>query len=1027
MKETRRAWACALLSATLLAGWLILPASAQERKRKPVVVSFGQPNIWSLEQAHYLLARMHQENLELRAASLEALDANETNATRINILKQLLGISAEFDQSIGVQNQRVLRNDAFNDTRRQQLITQRDSLSVDALKLSREIPNLEIERAQMNNDPSATDAARTVKDTEITKKKEELAAINQQITSDDSEIAKITEPNSTLTSPTPSASPGQLPTSVLDKLSDDAINKLFTQATSDAKLNATTKLDNYVQMQYEIIAKQLTLLRDEVGPGERLVFLELPQSIYTTPGDGDNKMAQTWWHVSGYTRTDPLLRLLLELYEVELEWRKIQNVPAYANIAGGKDPVPPGAACDVYAAVVEARKKAERRKAEAKEEKAEAVTAELPQTIEVKKTDGLDNKEPGAVTTLSTVGKDPVLLETHYEFKCEYENARTRLIKDLFREARSDFARAQQGGARDTSEMVRAIRDALGIKPQSPSDERAKKLADRRKGERTKDAAGESTSHVDSKDNLKQEDQKETRQDIEDARQKARQKIKEDLLCLLSDPKLKLDNPNSPDPKLVQEDPQHAPKNCGDLGKFDFKRGIEYVRVDDRADRDENGQAVTPTEIEQHIVRTVDIIPRQSSLNINDINETVKQTAILAAFKFLFGFAGQVNFQRQREQFEQFIHQELYASGFGKGSRDFGWTFGALPGTTRVAPGVRTTYAVLAVPDDAESLVLSAHGCYFPRKSYEPLDFEDTTHADWDRESKFRNYNCGDEQAYIVPIPGGGDRSNFWVTAVDYVAGVGDGNRATVSIRGKNFSTQMGVLVNGVPLFPAVGLAQPLLQARDRTDSDKDAAKRLGLALPKTDGCADGQSGAQATPRKVCGDFERIDPEQIVISFIMPDGFHGTPTITLVAPGKSVDINPLTDLTVNGARNMKLADSDFMFGARGPEITDFNVFLIAPKSTRVYALLTGANFEKDDEVYINGTPLDEWTKIPGSKEPAAYKQFKSAKLYRLIFDLPPGDNVVVTVQKANAKSLPVTREFANPLQAKKEEKPPGGK
>src|SRR2546421_7678167 len=103
MKETRRAWVCALLCAALLAGWFILPTSAQERRRKPVVVSFGQPNIWSLEQAHYILARMHLENQELRAKSLAALDPNETNATRINILKQLFQVGAEFDQGIGVQ------------------------------------------------------------------------------------------------------------------------------------------------------------------------------------------------------------------------------------------------------------------------------------------------------------------------------------------------------------------------------------------------------------------------------------------------------------------------------------------------------------------------------------------------------------------------------------------------------------------------------------------------------------------------------------------------------------------------------------------------------------------------------------------------------------------------------------------------------------------------------------------------------------------------------------------------------------
>ncbi len=47
-------------------------AISQDKKRKPIVVSFGQPNIWSLEQAHYLLARMHMTNLELQATALDA-------------------------------------------------------------------------------------------------------------------------------------------------------------------------------------------------------------------------------------------------------------------------------------------------------------------------------------------------------------------------------------------------------------------------------------------------------------------------------------------------------------------------------------------------------------------------------------------------------------------------------------------------------------------------------------------------------------------------------------------------------------------------------------------------------------------------------------------------------------------------------------------------------------------------------------------------------------------------------------------
>ncbi|MBC7933254.1 MAG: hypothetical protein H7Z38_22040, partial [Rubrivivax sp.] len=679
--ESTHPWLCALLVAALLTSGLAAPTAAQERKRKPVIVSFGQPSIWSLEQAHYLLARMHQENLELRASSLAALDPNETHATRIQILKQLLNVGAEFDQAIGVQNQRIVRNNEFNDSRREQLTTRRDSLQGESLGLSREISRLEIERARMNTDPPATDEAKAAKDTEVEKKKEELAAVNQQISFHNSEIDKTAPPNGTLTAPTPSASgTPSLPSGLLEKLPPDKLEKLFTDAAKDAKLNATTRLDNHIQMQYEIIAKQLTLLRDEVGPGERLVFLELPQSVYTTPGSGDEKMAQAWWHVNGYTRTDPLLRLLLELYEVERKWYDIQRVPIFQPYLERKPAA--GAACDVYAATVTARREMEKGKKDWQEEQARLERESYQRSKADRKAAQTRSSSPTSsppppppalpekltAVTVST-GADPVAFETFVEFQCEYENARGRLIRDMFREAREDFARAQQGGARDTSEMVEAIRNLVGVESQ--------RVNAKRNDQRREDSEGEISRHV-----------KQNAAAMTDAQRK---ELRKRLYEILSNPE----------------------RNISATDEFTFRNGIEFVRMDDRADRDDSGRAVTASNIELRTVRTVDIIPRQSSLNVNDIQETVKATGILAAFKFLFGFAGQVNFQRQREQFEQFIHQELYASGFGKGDRDFGWTFGALPGTKRVAPGVRTTYAVLVVPDDAESLVLSARGCYF--------------------------------------------------------------------------------------------------------------------------------------------------------------------------------------------------------------------------------------------------------------------------------------------------------------------------
>jgi hypothetical protein len=857
-----------LILSLVLTGLLPLTGFANERKRKPVVVSFGQPNIWSLEQAHYLLARMHMANLELQAKTLTAadLDPNAQNGTRIQLLRQLFGVDVQFDQGIGFENRRLVENQRFNDNRRRELLTRRDKLQDDSLALTRDINSLTIERERMNTDTSATAEQKALKDKEIQAKKDEQAVVKEQITQQNDELKTLqAEPSGTPTSPTASASPAQLPSSVLQKLIEKNADKLL-DAAKDPKLNATTMLDNTIQLQYEIIAKQLTLLRDEVGPGERLVFLELPQSIYTTPGSGDEKMAQTWWHVNGYTRTDPLLRLLLEFYDLEQRWHDIQRVPAFKAFV-------------------------------------------------------TDFKECPADITQPTPEVSPSpylnLKELYDALKAEHEIARRRIIEQIFREANVNFDRVEQNGARDTSETIEAVRKRFAI-----------------------DGGLLTLKHG----------QQPT---IESTEHQRTQRIKWQLLDILS---------------------HENPPVC-DREQFSLDKGLEVMRLDQQ----------TATDIERRTVRTVDIIPRQSSLNVNDIQDTVKQTGILAGFKFLFGLAGTVNFQRQREQFEQFLHQELYASGFGKGDRDFGWTFGALPGTKRVAPGVRTTYAALIVPDDAESIVMSARGCYFPRKNYQPLDFNDTRNGDWTKPDKFKDSNCGDDENYILTIPGGGNTSDFWVTNIDYQEGQNSGNFQTVSVRGNNFSSQMGVLINGVPLLPTVGLAHPYLMPKSTSN---------GAAPAVASDCANVQG--------ICGRFERIDPQQIVFSFRMQDGFQGIPTITLVAPGKSVDLNSIPNVRINRTSNVTLKDDGgFMFGKRPPRvaITDVQLLNIDANSGNVEALVEGRGFNQAwDRVYVNDVEVK-----------GANRDFKSAGLYKLTFPRSSLDTLefkIVQDKEVATKFLP---------------------
>ena len=95
-----------------------------------------------------------------------------------------------------------------------------------------------------------------------------------------------------------------MPKSEFDEAFKAAAAKQIEKFNQSPQLNASLKLDNFLQMQYEIISKQLSLLRDELGPGERLVFLELPQTVNAAHHESNKKWAQSWWKIAGYTKRE---------------------------------------------------------------------------------------------------------------------------------------------------------------------------------------------------------------------------------------------------------------------------------------------------------------------------------------------------------------------------------------------------------------------------------------------------------------------------------------------------------------------------------------------------------------------------------------------------------------------------------------------------------------------------------------------------------------------------------------------------
>jgi len=882
-QATSQSWLSILLTVSLNCGLLVPTASAQN----PVIVSVGQPNIWSLEQAHYLLARMRRQSLDLESKTPgeQELDPNSVNISRLESLKSVLNVGVNFDQGIRFQNELLVSNARFNLKRRQDLQAKKDQLEEDSTRVAKELAILNLEKTRLKGS-NADQATLDLKDAEIAQKTQEQAAIKSQLDYVTTEMGTLTAAPSgtpqTVTPPEP-GNQSNLPNSLLDKLISSSSTELKDLLKNDPKLAASTILDNHIQMQYELIAKQLTLLRDEVGPGQRVVFLELPTSIYTTADKADNQIAQVWWHVNGYARLkeDAVLEKDLSVLELQL-----------ANHKAGLDKL-----------------------------KTEIAPFELK-------------------------------LESLYS---ELKDQKQQLENDE-RELRSlpvVISRSQQRSRQKPKRRT---------EPQNATERRREALKIQILGE---------TQRITELNNQISVERKSQNGNADLRRKKERVKAETQLIDLFEDA---INNPRyGPETKVAIRTANRVRQG----GAMNDTELIKTIQSPELANPDKNfaqGAAVNG-----RFVRTIDIIPRQSSLNVNDVLDTTKSLNLAGAFSLLFGFGAKVSYQRQRELYEQYMHQEVYASGFGKGSEDFGWTFGPLPGTKRLAPGLRTTYAVLVVPEDAVAIQLEGRGCHFSRKEDGPPDWRATETGPKCDKAK--------DQVFTIPVPGARD-TNFWITKVDYRQ-VEPGQRIVVSIRGEGFSSQIGVLVNGQPLLRSIGVARPELAI----DKDKELAREV----------VDGG---------VTGTYELIGSNQIVMSFSLPKEFKGTPTITVVAPGRAIDINRISSLDIGDGVNDHTSweKAAAMFGVDDPgtplTISDFVIFPSTnpQEAAHVTAHLTGTSFDKDkDVIYINGKPTKP--------------EFRTSGLYYLAFDMPDTDKVDVTLVqgKDEDKKKSVSKSFDNPF------------
>lgn len=334
-------YAIAFNSILLIVGSL----SSVQAQRRIIVVNAEQPNLWTLEQAHYLLAQMHRRNLDLKTKSVGELDPNEINGLRFDAMRMLIEFGATFNQADLATNRILSENRTFNSERRQQLMTERDSLRRESLRLTGEIEELETEKADTEDE----DTKKRI-DARIAAKNTRLARVDKEVEQLNEELKTLTAPSGDPRATTGGAtfSPEKLPKSDFDEAFKAAAKKQIEKFNESPQLNASLRLDNFLQMQYEIISKQLALLRDELGPGERLVFLELPQTVNAAHHESKDKWAQSWWRIAGYThrvrRSEPETPIAAPTPRVPSDHQPItvtQDVNSILDGSGIRLPVDP--------------------------------------------------------------------------------------------------------------------------------------------------------------------------------------------------------------------------------------------------------------------------------------------------------------------------------------------------------------------------------------------------------------------------------------------------------------------------------------------------------------------------------------------------------------------------------------------------------------------------------------------------------------------------------------------------------------
>ena len=102
----------------------------------------------------------------------------------------------------------------------------------------------------------------------------------------------------------------------------------------------------------------------------------------------------------------------------------------------------------------------------------------------------------------------------------------------------------------------------------------------------------------------------------------------------------------------------------------------------------------------------LDIYPRNAAVNV--LNEKYRETRFgLGALISFFSVGLNAAYNRDHLQVSQALSQSSYITGYGVGGNSVGWVYGISLGDDSISPGVRSVYALIAVPKGCTGQILA--------------------------------------------------------------------------------------------------------------------------------------------------------------------------------------------------------------------------------------------------------------------------------------------------------------------------------